>query len=145
MSFTDTHTFKRDLGQFNNYVQLSQRRALLIGFLQTLRPLGWMPVHAAMPHRNAFEIGDPILWQTRFIDRLHQPTRKRQTATAPKPSSCHCLHCGCWVGLIGEYKPTFQFQAMFPATLRRQTTSSLNSYIPGRRWSDGCGVFLNAM
>ncbi len=45
----------------------------------------------------------------------------------------HGLHCGCGGGFLGDHKPTSQFQAISPCARRRQTTSSLNSYMPGSR------------
>ena len=52
---------------------------------------------------------------------------------------------GFGAGILGEARPAPQFQAMPPLALLRATTVSWNSYIPGNRWSEGCGASVNAM
>jgi hypothetical protein len=54
-------------------------------------------------------------------------------------------HCAASGGIGGEARPTFQCQGMPPAARRRQTTLSLNSYIPGYTFAFGCGASSKAM
>lgn len=50
---------------------------------------------------------------------------------------CHYLHCATIGGSFGEMMPEYQPKGMPPLARRLQTTSSLSSYIPGRRFCAG--------